>query len=88
MRILLAPLLLCFNADVILAQAVPLPGQAGLARPPADFRAKPSAAKPSAFAEAVADCEQMWDRATHMTRQEWSRTCRRVQNRLQEFRLK
>ena len=67
MRILLAPLLLCFNADVILAQAVPLPGQAGLARPPADFRAKPSAAKPSAFAEAVADCEQMWDQARNMS---------------------
>ena len=62
MGILLAPLLLCFNADVILAQAVPLPGQAGLARPPADFRAKPSA-----FAEAVADCEQMWDQARNMS---------------------
>ena len=59
MRILLALLLLCFNAGVILAQAVP---QAGLARPPADFRAKPSA-----FAEAVADCEQMWDQARNMS---------------------
>jgi hypothetical protein len=34
---------------------------------------------------AVADCERMWDRGTHMTKKEWSRTCRRVQNRIQQF---
>jgi hypothetical protein len=33
---------------------------------------------------AVADCESIWDAGTHMTRQEWSRTCRRVQNRLNQ----
>jgi hypothetical protein len=71
MRILLDLLLLCFNADVILAQAVPPPGQAGLARPPADFRAKPSA-----FAEAVVDCEQMWIAARNMPERVVS-TCRR-----------
>jgi hypothetical protein len=31
---------------------------------------------------AVADCMQMWDSGTHMTKQEWSRTCTRVQTRL------
>ena len=30
----------------------------------------------------MADCIQMWDSGTHMTKQEWSRTCRRVQTRL------
>ena len=38
--------------------------------------------------EAVADCEQMWDRGTHMSRREWSQTCRRVQNRLQQLQTK
>jgi hypothetical protein len=83
MRILLALLLLCFNADVILGQAAPTPGQVGSARPQADVRAKPST-----FSEAVADCEQMWDRGTHMSRKEWSQTCRRVQTRLQSLKIK
>jgi hypothetical protein len=34
---------------------------------------------------AVASCESMWDRGTHMTKQDWARTCRRVQNRLQSL---
>jgi hypothetical protein len=38
-------------------------------------------------AAAVADCERMWDRGTHMTKQDWSRTCRRVQNRLQHLQV-
>jgi hypothetical protein len=31
---------------------------------------------------AVADCMQMWDSGTHMTKPEWLRTCRRVETRL------
>jgi hypothetical protein len=30
----------------------------------------------------IVDCVQMWDAGTHMTKQEWSRACRRVQTRL------
>ena len=30
----------------------------------------------------VVDCMQMWDSGTHMTKQEWSRSCKRVQARL------
>jgi hypothetical protein len=37
---------------------------------------------------AVANCESMWDRGTHMTKRDWSRTCRRVQNRLQSLDVK
>jgi|KBSSwiStaDraftv2_1062776.scaffolds.fasta_scaffold1576465_2 hypothetical protein len=33
----------------------------------------------------AAECEAMWDAGTHMTKQQWSATCRRVQNRLQQF---
>lgn len=44
--------------------------------------------KQKAHAAAIADCEAMWDRGTHMTRKEWSRTCRRVQNRLRQLDLR
>jgi hypothetical protein len=33
----------------------------------------------------VADCIQMWDAGTHMSKQAWANTCRRVQNRLHQF---
>jgi len=31
---------------------------------------------------AVAACKDMWDAGTHMTRQAWSNTCKRIQTRL------
>ena len=34
---------------------------------------------------AIAECMQMWDAGTHMTKLEWARTCRRVQDRLIQF---
>jgi len=37
---------------------------------------------------AITDCEHMWDRGTHMTKRDWSQTCRRVQNRLQQLELR
>ena len=39
-------------------------------------------AKPIAFDPAVADCLLLWDRETHMTKQEWSRTCQRAKERV------
>jgi hypothetical protein len=45
-------------------------------------------AQQKAHAAAVASCEAMWDRGTHMTRNDWSRACRRVQNRLQQLDLR
>ena len=44
--------------------------------------------KQKAHAAAIANCEAMWDRTTHMTKMEWSRTCRRVQNRLRQLELR
>ncbi len=44
--------------------------------------------KKKAHEAAIASCEAMWDRATHMTRAEWSRTCRRVQDRLRQLELR
>ena len=43
------------------------------------------AGKEKAYAAAIASCEGIWDRDTHMTRTEWSRTCRRVQARLKQM---
>jgi hypothetical protein len=37
---------------------------------------------------AIANCVQMWDRGTHMTEQQWLRTCRRVQDRLKQLQPK
>jgi hypothetical protein len=44
--------------------------------------------KQKAHAAAIANCEAMCDSATHMTKTEWSRTCRRVQNRLRRLELR
>ena len=30
----------------------------------------------------VAACKEMWDAGTHMTKQQWSNTCKRIQTRL------
>jgi len=35
----------------------------------------------------VADCMQMWDSGTHMTKQAWARTCKRVQSRLDNLKI-
>ena len=35
----------------------------------------------------VADCMQMWDTGTHMTKREWAATCKRVQTRLENIKV-
>ena len=35
----------------------------------------------------VADCMQMWDSGTHMTKQQWASTCKRVQTRLDNLKV-
>jgi len=77
MRLLMGlALLLGVTASFAMAQVAP-------PRPPA---AKLSAheealAREKAHAAAVVNCEEMWDRGTHMSKQIWSRACRRVQDR-------
>jgi predicted DNA-binding protein (MmcQ/YjbR family) len=34
--------------------------------------------------ETVTDCMKLWEPATHMSKADWSRTCRRVQGRLDQ----
>jgi len=40
------------------------------------------------IAEYLAQCLQDWEAATHMTKQEWARVCRRVVDNRAKFRLK
>ena len=79
----LAATMVCLSAGVAFAEVVAPPRPTGLAPSPAA-----TASKASALEAAVVDCERMWDRGTHMTRKEWSQTCRRVQNRLQLLELR
>jgi uncharacterized protein len=37
---------------------------------------------PASRPDAIAECMKLWDRGTHMTKQEWAATCRRVQDRV------
>jgi hypothetical protein len=37
--------------------------------------------------ERYADCVRLWDRETHMSKADWSRTCRRIENRLQNLQV-
>jgi hypothetical protein len=39
-------------------------------------------------AKAIADCQHHWDPGTHMTREVWARTCRRVQERFRKLDLR
>jgi hypothetical protein len=50
-------------------------------------RAQAQVVKPDVGASHIAQCMQDWDAATHMTKQEWARTCRRVVRDRIEFRL-
>jgi hypothetical protein len=38
----------------------------------------------NALNETVADCMKIWEPATHMSKADWQRTCRRVQGRLDQ----
>jgi hypothetical protein len=37
--------------------------------------------------ERYADCIKLWDSETHMSRRDWARTCRRIENRLQNLQV-
>ena len=86
MRSLILPaLLFTLGADLAAAQVAPVPPAPASTLPKAR---EPVSAQNRTDADAIADCDRMWDRGTHMTKQEWSRTCRRVQNRLQQNQIK
>ena len=78
-----ATMMLCLSAGMVSAEVAAAPRPAGDARSPID-----ASSKRSSHEAAVADCERMWDHGTHMTKKEWSQTCRRVQDRLQRLEIR
>ena len=78
---------LVLGAGAALAQAGAPPPAAPI--PPAKAAA-PGDDKPAAKARAkqnIAECMGMWDAATHMTKQQWARTCERIQTRLENLNI-
>jgi hypothetical protein len=60
----------------------PQPGGANSSRQSQETRTPDQRTGKNALNERLADCMRLWEPATHMTKQEWSRTCRRIQNHL------
>ena len=73
-------LMLSLSAGAALSQTAP--------KDSATTTTSVEAGKEKAYEAAIANCEGMWDRDTHMTTKEWSRTCRRVQARLKQMEWK
>jgi hypothetical protein len=61
------------------------PGQAAPAKPTTPAEAA-RAAKVAAN-EVMAECMRLWDKGTHMTKQEWASTCQRIQSRLENLKV-
>jgi hypothetical protein len=90
MRLIVTSVALVLSVGAALAQTgsiTPAPSAS------APGKAAPIAVSPaartgkSAVAEAKAECMRMWDAGTHMSRQEWSRTCERIQTRLDNLKI-
>ena len=60
-----------------LSKAAPGPSTSSIPTPPA-------AAAPNS---AMADCIHLWDKGTHMTKEQWARTCKRIQTRLDNLKI-
>ena len=89
-------LLLTSVLFVLAAAAVVPPEAAETAKPSAPAKAKPAESKSKAQVSAAEirkmsdtyfkQCMQDWDAATHMTKKEWQRTCRRIADERAKFR--
>ena len=76
MRIGVAIILsLGLGAGAVLAQGAGPPPATGAEVKSVKARAK----------ENIAECVKMWDAGTHMTKQQWARTCERIQSRLESL---
>lgn len=94
MRILIAAsLALATSVGATLAQtsSVPSgptstpPGRAATVKPVTPAEA--ARAAKVAVAESIAECMRLWDKGTHMTKQEWASTCQRIQSRLENLKV-
>ncbi len=92
MRIALAGAVIVLGAGAMaaLAQTVtPLPKEPAVPQPRRSEPRQAATETPESGLAAArasdkeyADCLGLWDAKTHMTRQEWSATCKRVQTRI------
>jgi len=98
---LLAFMLFCIGSDATFAQAIPVLPPANSAAL-ATLQLLPRDVPPNGISphrqpllepgqkehdRAVAQCMGMWDSGTHMSRQAWARTCKRVQTRLDNLKV-
>jgi hypothetical protein len=84
-RVVVTLLPLLLGAGGVLAQSGALPSGPAPAPPGAPAPARPPGQSPPT--DSMAECMRLWDSATHMTKQEWSRTCRRIQTRLDNLEI-
>ena len=78
-------LALLAGAGPVLAQTGSLPSPRAPAAP--RVAASPAPSTKDVVRDALAECMRLWDPATHMTRREWSRTCKRIQTRLDNLKI-
>src|SRR5262245_3918353 len=67
-----------------------LPATASGGRPPpggANASAQSTRTGKNPISERYTDCVKLWDNQTHMSKTEWARTCRRIENRLQNLKV-
>jgi predicted pyridoxine 5'-phosphate oxidase superfamily flavin-nucleotide-binding protein len=95
MRILMAAsLALAASVGAVFAQTTPSSPPSASASP----RTAATPPKPLSPAEValaakttaeqnIADCMRLWDKGTHMSKQQWSSTCKRIQTRLENLKV-
>lgn len=81
-RPMLLAAILAIATDVAVAEVLPVKPKAPALSPEA------VSAKKLERDKSILECEQLWDRGTHMTKQDWARTCRRVQDRIERLQFK
>lgn len=86
--LLIAPFSLALAAGAAHGQNVPSTGRGGAASPPKASEGSLSPAEAQKLAaQYLADCINDWDKGSHMSKQDWTRTCRRVVQRRIDYML-
>jgi cytochrome c5 len=95
MRVIVTSLALVLSAGAVLAQtgsmttspAATAPSTAAPANPGPAVAGKAARTGKSAVDDSIAECMGLWDAGTHMSKQEWSSTCKRIQTRLENLKI-
>jgi hypothetical protein len=83
-RIAVVALPLMLGAGSVLAQSA-APVTTGAV--PTAKAAPGSEKERSGTRDGLAECMQLWDAKTHMSRQQWQQTCKRIQTRLDNLKI-